>query len=211
MLEANWTTERIQLTVSVKPTVSPVFLAGRLKGRLQHALRQAGTPAEFSRKLAVRSIGDVRTGAVEEYIRQQVTKEAFVDARIERLVAQFTVADSSIDLAPPIESNSGRYRYILHLVLVMEERQRIFDPSVLATICEWCPKIARCKGYGISTRAVMPDYLHMALRGNIEHSAEQIALSFLNNLAYAVGQLPLWQPSYYAGTCGEYDMGSVRR
>lgn len=56
----------------------------------------------------------------------------------------------------------------------------------------------------------MPDYLHLALRGNIEHSAEQIALSLLNNLAYAMGQVPLWQPSYYAGTCGEYDMGCVR-
>jgi REP element-mobilizing transposase RayT len=81
---------------------------------------------------------------------------------------------------------------------------------LLATISDWCPKIARRKGYDISVRSVMPDHLHLSLRGNIDHSAEQIALAFLNNLAYAVGQVPLWEPCYYAGTFGEYDMRRVR-
>ncbi len=50
----------------------------------------------------------------------------------------------------------------------------------------------------------------MALRGNIEHSPQDIALAFLNNLAYAMGQNAIWQSGYYAGTFGEYDMGAVR-
>ena len=32
----------------------------------------------------------------------------------------------------------------------------------------------------------------------------------MNNLAYALGQLPVWKFGYYVGTCGEYDMNAVR-
>jgi hypothetical protein len=57
---------------------------------------------------------------------------------------------------------------------------------------------------------VLPDHLHLALRGAITHSPEEIAFSFLNNLAYALGQRPWWQAGYYAGTFGEYSMAAVR-
>ena len=57
----------------------------------------------------------------------------------------------------------------------------------------------------------MPDHVHLALRGNIEQSPEEIALAVMNNLAYAFGQNPIWQASYYVATFSEYDMGAVRR
>ncbi len=125
-------------TVSVKPHVAPLFLVARLKGRLQHALREAGTPVDFSRKLSVRSLGDVVSAEVEQYIRNQ-------------------------------------------------------------------------KGYRISVGSVMPDHIHLALRGNIEQPAQEIALAFLNNLAYLLGSKAVWQFGFYAGTFGEYDMRCVRR
>jgi hypothetical protein len=37
-----------------------------------------------------------------------------------------------------------------------------------------------------------------------------MALAFLNNLAYALGQRPWWEPGYYAGTFGENGMAAVR-
>ena len=59
--------------------------------------------------------------------------------------------------------------------------------------------------------AVLPDHLHLALRGAVEQSPEEIALGFLNNLAYVLGQRPWWQAGYYAGTFGEYSMAAVRQ
>ncbi len=58
---------------------------------------------------------------------------------------------------------------------------------------------------------MMADRLHLALRGNIEQSPEEIALAMMNNLAYAFGHNPIWQSSYYAGTFGNYHMDAVRR
>ena len=57
----------------------------------------------------------------------------------------------------------------------------------------------------------MPDHLHAALCGNIQHSPQEIALAFQNNLAYALGQIKLWADTFYVGTFSEYDMWAIRR
>ena len=210
-LEMSWSAELIQITFSVKPQVSPVFFTSRVKGRLQHALRKSDHPAAFSRKVGFRGIGDNHTAEVEAYIKRQVGREAFVDPRFAGFLEQFSVTDPHVSLDQPTETNSGRYWYNLHLVLVVEHRNHFNDEGSLRTISRSCSAIARKKGYAISTRSVMPDHLHLALRGNIEQSPEEIALAMMNNLAYAFGQNAIWQSGYYAGTFGDYDMNAVRR
>jgi hypothetical protein len=56
----------------------------------------------------------------------------------------------------------------------------------------------------------MPDHVHMALRGNIARSPEEIALAFQNGLAHTAG-CRAWQDGYYAGTFSEYDLDVIRR
>jgi len=191
-LETSWSAELIQFTFSAKPQVSPVFFTSRVKGRLQHALRKLGRPTKFSRKIGFRGIGDNHTADVEAYIERQVEKEAFVDPKIAVFLQQFTVTDRRVNLDQPTETNSGRYWYNLHLVLVVEHRNRFTDEESLRMIDQRYAGIAKKKGYAISTRSVMPDHLHLALRGNIEQSPEEIALAMMNNLAYAFGQNPIW-------------------
>src|SRR5947207_13467297 len=43
LLESRIAADRLQITFSAKPAVSPVMLAARAKGRLDHALRRSGT------------------------------------------------------------------------------------------------------------------------------------------------------------------------
>jgi REP element-mobilizing transposase RayT len=209
VLEALPAPERLQLTLSSTPQVSPVTLAARVKGRLQHHCRRRGTPVEFSRKLAVRSLGDPTRAQVEEYVRRQVPKEALADERFRQLLASYTVVNPEVDLSRPTESNSGRYWYDLHLVLVAAERYRAGEPATLAKIRDTALRVCAKKGYAASALAVLPDHLHVALRGNVAHEPEETALAFLNNLAYVLGQR-WWQPGYYAGTFGEYSMAAVR-
>ena len=187
-----------------------MLLAGRLKGRLQHALRQAGTPTDFSRKLGVRSLGDARSADVEGYIAKQVRKEQFVDAALARQLEPFTGRDLRVNLALPAESNSGRYWYNLHLVLVAIHRERTFDQDTLAALRDACFAIAASHKYGLASHSVMPDHIHLAVRGNIDHSAETTDLAFLNGLSQFAGGRMMWEPGYCAGTFGEYDMGAVR-
>jgi REP element-mobilizing transposase RayT len=210
VLEAAVQPRQVQLTVSATPQVDPVTLAARVKGRLQHHCRRQGTAIDFSRKLSVRALGDPTRAEVEGYIRNQVPNAALADERFREMLTTFTVVNPDVDLSAPVASGSGRYWYNLHLVLVVAERYRIGDPALLGQIRDTVAKICDRKGYSASRLAVMPDHLHLALRGAIEQSPEAIALAFLNNLAYALGQKPWWQAGYYAGTFGEYSMAAVR-
>jgi len=209
-LEHSWTDQTIQIAFSAKPNVSPVLLAARAKGRLQHALRAKGRPQEFSRKLSVRSIGDNRSAEVEAYIASQVDKEAFADPMSAESMREFTRVDPRVDLSRPIESARGRYWYNLHLVLVVEWRSRVFDRQVLTRIRDTCVRVGKKKGYALAAMSLMPDHLHVALQGDIEQSPQEIALAFQNNTAYALGQKPIWNENFYAGTFSEYDMQAVR-
>jgi REP element-mobilizing transposase RayT len=147
---------------------------------------------------------------VEAYVRDQVANEELADERFREMLHSFTVVDPQVDLSVPTETNSGRYWYNLHLVLVVSQRYRIGEPATLARIRDTVVRICTKKGHAASTVAVLPDHLHLALRGAIEQAPEAIALSFLNNLAYALDQRPWWQAGYYAGTFGEYGMAAVR-
>ena len=207
LLESRISFDQVQLTVSATPQLTPIFVAARLKGRLQHALRQVGAPVDFSRKVALRSIGHNRRVQVEAYIRDQTTKEPLADERFR----EFTVENKGVDLSKPTPTNSGRYWYNLHLVLVAEGRHRFVHLEPLTTIRDTCLGVAARKEHEISVLSVMPDHVHMAMRGDLDQSPEQIALSYLNNLAYSLGQTKVWQSGYYAGTFSEYDMGAVRR
>jgi REP element-mobilizing transposase RayT len=211
-LEHYWSDETIQLTFSSTPEVSPVFLAARAKGRLQHALRRVNRSfSGFSRKVSVCSVGHNCREDVEAYIASQVDVARFADPTFRALFKEFTVVCDDAELSLPTESTHGRYWYNLHIVLVTAERYRVVDRARLTTLRDWSFKIAEKKGYRISRLAVMPDHVHISLRGNIQQSPQEIALAFQNNLAYALGQMRIWVDTFYAGTFGEYDMWAIRR
>ncbi len=208
-LEPTWSRDKIQILFSTTPDVNPVFLAARAKGRLDHAYRQAGQACEFSRKVGLRSVGENTRADVEQYIASQVSRASFADSQYQRSLEKFIVCDSTVLLAEPSETRSGRYWYNLHIVLVSADRAPFAEPE-LGLIRDRSLEIAAKKGHRISRLAVMPDHLHIALRGNLDHSPQEIALAFQNNLAFALGQNAVWKHTYYAGTFSEYDMDAIR-
>lgn len=210
LLEPHATTDKVQLLFSVTPSVSPTFFCMRVKGRLQHALRKAGMPVDFSRKVGFRCLGENTSAVVEEYIRKQVGKAELADVRYEAVLRNFTLVRDDVDLAQPSESHSGRYWYNLHVVLVMADRFRITNPTVLGRIRDAAFAAAETNGHRLAAVAVMPDHAHLAVRGHIERSPEEIALQFQNALARAVG-CRAWQDGFYVGTFSEYGLDVIRR
>jgi len=211
LLEHHWTEEAIQLILSTKPDVAPVVCAARIKGRLQHVLRTLGCPRKFSRKVALRTVGHNARKDVERYVRRQVSNEGFADARFAERLKAYHRCPPDVDLAAPSVTSSGRYWFNLHLVLVTAGRYRLGEDATFENLSTECMAIARKKGYAVSELSIMPDHLHLALRGDIAQSPHEIALAFQNNLAYRLGQFRVWEDGYYVGTFGEYDMQAVRR
>ena len=209
LLELRATAEQAQLLFSVTPGISPVVFCQRVKGRLQHAFRDLGTPVDFSRKVSFRSMGENTSDVVRNYILGQVGKEDFADPRFRTIMRQFTKICTDVHLDQPSESDSGRYWYNLHVVLVLAHRFRITTPDKLGSMRDTVLTLAPEHGHRIAAVSVMPDHVHIALRGNIKQAPEQIALMLQNDLARAVGCRP-WQDSYYVGTFSEYDMDEIR-
>ena len=206
LLERRWDRDCVHLTFSTTPTVSPVFLAQRAKGRLQHALRSAATPVKFSRKVSVRSTGKNTREVVERYVAAQVDKENLADPRYADRLRRHAIHQPEVDLSRPAETGSGRYWYNLHLVLVTDARIRSIGDDVPAKLHSACLAVAAKKGCLLSRVSFMPDHIHAAMRGNAELSPEEIALAFQNNLAFVLGQRRVWEDTYYVGTFGEYDL-----
>ena len=99
----------------------------------------------------------------------------------------------------------------LHVMLVTDPRCRVIDEASLTLIRDGSFRIAEKKGHQIAALSVMPDHLHVALRANTEHSPEEVALAFQNNLAFMLRKGAIWRPGYYVGTFGEYNMNAIRR
>ena len=211
LLEHRWAPQQIHLTFSATPRVSPVLCAARSKGRAQDALRKLGRPVKFSRKVSLRTIGHNHRQMVENYIRSQVADADFADPRYAQKLQRLIIENRDADLSQPTCTHSGRYWHNLHAVLVTESRHRAHAAELLSRIRDGCLGIAEKRGFQISTGSILPDHVHLALRGDIQRSPHEIVLCFQNNLAYLLGQRRLWMDTYYVGTFGEYDMKAVRR
>jgi REP element-mobilizing transposase RayT len=98
-----------------------------------------------------------------------------------------------------------------NLVLVMTGRFAVHDEATFRTIRDAVPGIACKHRHQIKRMSLMPDHLHMARVGHFEQTPEEIALAYQNNIAFALGQKPIWQESYYIGTIGQYAMAAIRQ
>ena len=203
-----WTPQQIQMTFRAEPQVAPAYLAARAKGRLQHALRQAGAPCGFSRKIAVRSLGDNMSAVVAGYLRQQAVRAELVDERYRATLRAAGFEDAAVDLSAPTETKSGRYWNNLHLVAVTADRFRIgkedFLDKVRAGVFAWAEEA----GGRLKAFAPMPDHVHVAARGNPERSPLDLAEALWRSLNRAAGCYLIGE-NVYAGTFSEYGLDAV--
>jgi REP element-mobilizing transposase RayT len=198
---------RIQFLFTVDPVVSPACCAQRAKGRLQHALRRAGTPVSFSRRIGFRTLGDNTREIVEQYVVSQVGRSDYADARFRDYIDQFTVGNPSARLAKPFVSGHGRYWYNLHLVIVVQDRRcPMTRHETFVVVREESMRLAASFGHELS---VMPDHVHIVLRGNIQTSPLEVGLEFLNGLSLALGNNRCWSEEFYVGTFSEYAVGKI--
>lgn len=196
--------------LSTQPSVKPPQIAKSVKGRLQHLLMNSA-PKAFRRNFSLTSIGDARRGEIESYVGSQLGHHGMADPRVQARFKEFQLVFPTVDLSAEQFSSHGRYVYSLHLVLVHESRWREIQENHLATTRDMFLKAVLHKGHRVSRLALLPDHLHATIGCGFEESPEEVALSYMNNLAFVHGMRPLFCESYYVGTFGEYDMKAIRR
>ena len=197
-----------QFFVSTKPHVSPSAMIRSVRGRLQYLVREQH-PKALQRNYAVRSIGAATRTVVEDYVAKQMDRHRMADPRVQDLLLQYQKTYPGVDLSQPVCSAHGQYWHNLHLVLVNDHRWMEIRPGVLDKLSQMIERVGAKYGHRLSLVGLLADHFHLTLGCSIDRSPEEVALSFLNNCAYAVGMKPIFQFGYYAGTIGEYDRGAV--
>ena len=201
--------KQLKLLVSAKPDICPEFVVQRTKGRLRYLLRKSDG-AMLSRKVSLRSIGYNKKQEVENFISNQVQEARFVDPRFEEILGHCTSDEPATDLKSPSMNRRGAYWYDLHLVLVSRSRQKISSHRDFDLIDHSLRECALVNGLTMSSRSLMPDHLHAALRGNTSMSPLEISVEIMNSTSKAVGRSH-WQDGFYVGTFGEYDIEAIRK
>ena len=196
--------------LSTRPDVSPPQIVKSVKGRLQN-LVQTHAPKAFRRNFRLTSVGDANRQTIEAYVRGQLGHHHMADERVDQMLAEFQFEFPDVDLSLPQRSAHGEYLYNLHVVLVHAERWREVRADRLRITAEMILKSARTKGHRLSRLALLADHLHLTVGVPYEATPEEVAIAYMNNVAFAHGMTALFSPSYYVGTFGEYDMNAVRR
>ena len=210
ILQHEFTSSSIsQFLVSTKPEVVPQTMIQRIKGRLQTQLRPL-FPNAFQRNYALRSIGWVDRITVNNYVAGQLQHHPLADPRAISQLEKYQFADDRVKLETPSRTSHGIYWYNLHLVLVNAERYRSIDDGRLSRLLLMIKSVAQKKQQSLSRVGILPDHCHLTLRAPLDVSPAEVALSYLNNLAYALGMRPEFRFSYYVGTFGEYTTKAIR-
>jgi len=200
---------RIQITFAVRPDIAPVFCAARAKGRLQHALRKAGLPCEFSRKTSVRALGKNISSIVIQYVQEQLAHVDLADPKYRDLLARHAYEDAAVDLDQPSELSRSRYWYNLHLVFVTAARYRVGREAFLSRLRDSFLDAAKNQRCLVRALSIMPDHVHIAVRGDPERSPKEMGLALQNESARAAG-CRFWQDAFYIGTFSVYNLDAIQ-
>jgi hypothetical protein len=156
-------------------------------------------------------VGDAKNDVLQGYVGRQVEHHPMADWRVVDLLSRFQFHDPDVDLAALRATAHGRFTHSLHLVF--ENAEHLCD-----TRQEWLFKsramlVAACrkKDWLLSRVGLVSNHLHVLLGCDVADAPREVALSLINNLAYAHDMKSVYKFSFYVGTFGPYDHGAIRR
>lgn len=198
-----------QFLISTSPSVSPASVIRSVKGRLQHIVR-GSRPNAFRRNYSIRSLGSAKREVVERYVSSQLDHHQMADPRVQEMLKGSQIHREEVDLSHPRRTSYGEYIYNLHVVIVNDKRWMEVRQEVLAGTHRMLLGTSGKKGHLLSRAGIFADHLHLAVGCGIRESPQEVALGYMNNLAYAQGMRPVFQFGFYVGTFGEYDFGALK-
>lgn len=197
-----------QFLASSRPDVAPADIIRSIKGRLQHLVRDQ-LPRAFQRNYWLTSIGSTTADCVGQYIASQLERHVLADPRVSERFERYQIHVPGVDLGRMRSSNYGRFCCSLHLVLEYEHGLYECDDEALWHVRKMVIESSEKKGWLLSRAGIVANHLHIAVGCGTTNCPADVALSYLNNLAYLYQMQPQFRFGYYAGTIGKYDLGAI--
>ena len=195
--------------VSTKPDVLPINIPRRVKGRLQHLVRDR-VKKPFQRNYDLRSVGSTTREKLEGYLGSQLEHHPEEDRKVYWMLADMQVIRPDVDLSQPRFTSHGRFWSNLHVVMVNDWRWRETNAQNIERVRAMLIRAAEKKQHLLSRIAILPDHVHLLLGTNLEESPLSVGLSYMNNVAFVYDMQPILKPGCFIGTFGEYDLGAIQ-
>lgn len=195
-----------QFLLSTRPDVSPEQVVRSIKGRLQYLVRKA-QPKAFRRNYGLRSLGSASRSVVEQYVGSQTEHQPMADPAVQSMVCSLQLDNPQVDLSQPSRNAHSLCWYNLHVCFVNDGRCRETRKETLNRMREMILRASAKKGHRLSRAGILTDHVHLTLGCNTGESPAEVALSYMNNLAYVCGSKRVFAFGFYVGTFGEYDLG----
>jgi REP-associated tyrosine transposase len=210
LLECKPYPDQFRFLVSLPPSrsVANVIQTIKTNSARECGLRLALTAPVWARGYLARSTGRMRIGAVRQYLEQQASHHGYSNRLLPPVYRYRTTQ--------PLVLTSAHARFELnhHLVFATCRRVGVFTSALGDALSGYWLRAAAKHGFAIDQISVVPDHVHLMVRIVPKMSIERCALLLLNNGQHFIGKhFPqalvevgidqLWQPSAYAGTCGE--------
>ncbi|WP_254512759.1 transposase [Anatilimnocola floriformis] len=198
-----------QFFLSSRPDVAPAAVVRSIKGRLQYLLRNT-IPQLWRRHYAITSVGSANNEVLQSYVGRQVEHHPQADARVVERLKQVQFHDSGVLLDELRSSAHGRFTNSLHIVLENADHLNDVREEWLVTTREMIIRACRKKGWLLSRVGIVANHLHILLGCDVDEIPQDVALSLMNNLAFAHGMKRVFESSFYLGTFGPYDHQAIR-
>lgn len=186
---------------------APQWITGRLKGRLSHFLRKEypGFPG-FDRSFLFQTLAQNTREIVSEYIQSQVDRSDLVDPLYRKRMNELRFHEEG--KSKTSTSHRGRYDLVVHVVVVIANRHRIFSGEA-HKVFDALPGGAQALGCKIFDASIMPDHAHLMLGWPSELSAEEL-IGGLKKASGGILRRPFyWQDGGYVGTVGPYKLSAA--
>ena len=210
--------DQVRCLISLRPhqSVSNIVKIIKANASRECGLQLKLTTPVWARGFMARSIGRVRIGAVQQYLAQQAEHHGYA-TRVLPPVHAYRAATTSV-----VRSPHAVFDLNYHLVFATYRRMGFFTSSLGQRLTEYWLKVGPKRGFALDQLTIVPDHVHLLIRTLPRVSIEQCALSLLNNAQHFIaeryphalveaGLNQLWQPSAYAGTCGEISTSLMKK
>jgi REP element-mobilizing transposase RayT len=194
--------------VSTHPDLQPSRIPWSVKGRLQHLLRDQ-LPVAFQRNYDLRSVGSTKGEKVLGYVASQIERHHLDETPSAIPFKDLQIVDPAIDLMQPRFTAHGRHSCNLHIVMVHAGRWSDSRTESWMAIRDMIRKASSAKGHLLARAGIVTDHVHLSLGIHPDEAPGKVALSYMNNIAFAYGMQPVLMHSCYVAGFGEYDLGSI--
>jgi putative transposase len=225
LLDSTIDKDHLRLLLSLKPVQRVSRAIQMLKGNIsrefgltcneQLAIHRASRL--WAKGYFAQSSGKVNLDAARKYVESQASHHGYQGDWSKRLTFR-----NEAFVSPAFDISHSLAILNYHVVLVSDKRIPIFDEVIAPKLFEYVIKIGEKHQFVVDRMSLLPDHLHLLIEAIPKVSVEECVLAVMNNtqqwmmkrysgVLKETGGWNVWQPSFYAGTVGDYTTAQVKR